>query len=322
MRKLLLPLLLILSLSLSAQTWQKMASTPMTTNVGGYWIFTPAGANSTTPCIIAMHGLGEQGSGSSTDLNLIVTQGFPKLINDRVGTGSAFPHNCIVIFPQYTGGTPSLFRMQGIIDYVKANITFDQNKLHLAGYSLGAAGVTGWWEIGDLTDVASCLIAATPSTYYSAGAANAVTYNMPTLFIHGDQDVHPTAYAYSVAWVNSLNTDGISPASILKTMPGEGHNVDETVWDWTWYEVQPGYDAIEWQLQFSRGSATLVHTLIGNSGGTVYRWKLFSNNTFTVETHNGTTWVSTSGFTQTMRGRISSTNYRWLMNANLTYTQQ
>ena len=291
-------------------TWTKYASTQMTTNVGGYWMFTPTGANSSTPCIIAMHGLGEQGSGSSGDLDLIITQGFPKLINDRMGTGSEFPHHCICIFPQYTGGTPSLFRMQGIIDYVKNNITFDQNKLHLCGYSLGAAGVTGWWEIGDLTDVASCLICATPSTYYSAGAANAVLYDMPTLFIHGDQDVHPTAYAYSVAWVNSLNTDGISPAAILKTMPGEGHNVDETVWDWTWYEVQTGYDAIEWQLQFSRGSATLTHDVLYQDSGTMYRFLMYSDNSWLQQQYTSGAWNNVTKQTYNIRWKVGSTLYR------------
>lgn len=227
----------------------------MTTNVGGYWVYTPTGASANSACIIAMHGSGEQGDGSSTDLNKLTTQGFAKLINDTMGTGGEFPYDCICIFPQYTGGTPSLFRMQGIINYVKSNFTFDQNKLHLTGYSLGAAGVTGWWEIGDLTDIASCSIVATPSTYYSAGAANAVADNMPTLFLHGTLDAHPTAYAYSVGWVNGLNTDGINPAAVLVSLTGEGHNIDEAVYDWRWYQPVTGKTLMQWHFDYSRAAS-------------------------------------------------------------------
>jgi hypothetical protein len=243
----------------------------MTTNVGGFWLYTPTGASASSDCLIFLHGMGDQGSGSSSDLNILITQGLCKIVNDTMGTAFEFPHDCILVFPQYTGGTPTLFRVQGIIDYVKANITFDQNKLHLSGYSLGAAGVTGWWEIGDLSDVASCSITATPSTYYESGAVNVVAYNMPTLFLHGTLDVHPTAYAYSVNWVNELNADGVNPASVLFSVTNEGHNIDETVYDYRSYQVEPGKNLIEWHQQFSRasgstsGASSGVATVTGNA---------------------------------------------------------
>lgn len=241
---------------IGGSTWTKHPYTSMSVNVDGYWVYIPAGAGPQSSCIISFHGLGEQGDGGPTDLDKVITQGFAKLVNDRMNTGAEFPYDCICVFPQYIGTPLSGFFFQNVINYVKANFTFDESKLHITGYSNGAACVVNWWEVGTLTDVASCSITSTSLGYSGTAAPRVVAANMPCLFNHGTEDSGFTAYQKSVDWRDGLNALGINPQSVLDDMPGEGHNVDETVWDWTWYQPVPGKTQFEWHDQYSRVPAT------------------------------------------------------------------
>lgn len=248
-----------------AATWVKHPDVTLATNVYGYWQFTPDGANENTPLLIFWHGSGEQGGGNSTDLDKLTTQSLPKLINDNMGTGNEFPHHCIVICPQYVGTPLGGFAFQSVINWVRANKTFDHSKLHLAGYSLGGACIANWWDVGTLEHVASCYLIAPSLTYFANAGARLAASGMPILFSHGDGDTGFTAYSNSTGWVTNLTADGVLPTPILDTLPGEGHNIDELVHNWTnYYPVTNGQDAIEWQLQFQR-IAGLTPPLIASS---------------------------------------------------------
>jgi poly(3-hydroxybutyrate) depolymerase len=241
---------------LGGSTWTKYPYTSMSTNVDGYWVYMPAGAGPQSACIISFHGLGEQGDGGPTDLDKVITQGFAKLVNDRMNTGAEFPYDCICIFPQYIGTPLSGFFFQNVINYVKANFTFDESKLHITGYSNGAACVVNWWEVGTLSDVASCSIVSTSLGYSGSAAARLVAARMPVLLNHGTLDSGFTAYQKSVDWRDGLNALNISPPAVLDDMPDEGHNVDETVYDWTWYNPVSGLTQLQWHQQYQRVPGT------------------------------------------------------------------
>lgn len=295
-------------------TFTKYSYTTMAANVDGYWVYMPTGASSASACIIGWHGLGEQGDGGPTQLDLVVTQGFPKLINDRMGTGSEFPYDCICIFPQYIGTPLSGLAFQNVINYVRANFTFDQNKLHITGYSNGAACVASWFEVGTLTHVASCSIVATSLGYSASAAPRLVSANMPCLFNHGDLDTGSTDYTKSTGWVSGLNTDGIIPAAVLDTLEDAGHNVDETIYDWTWYEPVTGLTQIEWHLQYSRSSATLTHDVFYKNGSQMNRLLMYSDNTWVQQQFISGAWTSVTKQAMQVRWKVGSTLYR----ANLT----
>lgn len=303
-------------------TWVKYAATPMATNVGGYWLYTPTGASASSACIIAFHGLGEQGSGSSSDLDLLLNQGLSKLINDRMGGANEFPYNAYVVCPQYTGGTLTSGRTQAVIDYVQANLTFDLNKLHMTGLSLGAEVITNWWFNGNLTEVASCLMYSTPSQYYADGANNAVAANMPCMFVHGTADSNPfTPYTRSERWVNGfvdngwpgLNGLGIQPPAILVTATGYDHNTWNDGYDWlqSFYYTQPH---LTWMLSNSRGSATLVHEVLYRPSTTLFKLLLYSDNTWVQQQFISGAWTPVSKQAMQVRWKVGSTLYR----ANLT----
>jgi poly(3-hydroxybutyrate) depolymerase len=242
--------------ALSGATWTKHPYTSMAANVDGYWVFTPLGAGLQSSCVIHFHGSGAQGDGGPTQLDLLINFGFAKLVNDRMNTAFEFPYDSILIFPQYIGTPLSGVAFQNVINYVKANFTFDQSKLHISGYSLGAGCIANWWENGDLQDVASCSLLATSLGYSSTAAPRVVAANMPCLFNHGTLDGGVTAYQKSVDWRDGLNALGITPLSVLDDMPGEGHSIEITVWDWTWYQPVAGKTQFEWHDQYQRVPAT------------------------------------------------------------------
>ncbi len=241
-----------LSVQPAAASWTAKPGVAVSSAVNGYWEFLPQGWNTgPKPALIVFHGSGEQGNGT-TQLNNILTQGLPKLINDRWGTGNSFPHDMIVICVQYVGSPPGLYAVNDTINWVIANYDVDPDSVHVTGYSLGAAGVLGWTDLGDLSHVASLSSVATSQSYFANGGNNIVNSNLATIFIHGANDVFPTSYSFSVGWRDSINA--LSPAipAVLVTVPGQGHNIDEIVYDWLSFEVATGMDVFEWHLDNSR----------------------------------------------------------------------
>lgn len=226
----------------------KRASVPMTTNVGGFWEWLPTGYNTGTqyPCIIFFHGQGHQGSGSSSSLDIMLNGGVTKFLND-----SGFPYNAVVLCPQYQGGYPSGALIQNVINYAKANYSLNTNKIYLTGYSLGGAIVDNWGDTGTLTDIAAMVVVAGAAGYNASVATKYKTAKMPFMFHHGTLDGVVSINSTTRAWVTGLNTSpGIVPTAQKNEIVGGGHNVDTTVYDYTYKVDNKNY--AEWLLQFDR----------------------------------------------------------------------
>jgi hypothetical protein len=257
-------------------TWTARAGVSMTTNVGGFYEYKPPFYDDgISACFICFHGQGEQGDGNA-NLGLLLNQGVSKMINNTMGTVNQFPYDALVICPQYTGGAMTSGRVQGIIDYVRANFTFNQAKLHLTALSLGSEGLTNWWFNGTLTHVASCSILCTPSQFYQPGADNAVAADMPTLFVHGTADSNPfTPFTRSQRWVEGyapngwpgLNGLGISPPSIYYPMVGYDHNCWQDFYESinTRSFLIGGKDWVEWGLQYNRLDGVSLPLIVSNA---------------------------------------------------------
>jgi hypothetical protein len=277
-----------LSVAPAPLSWTAKPNVPMSSaNVGGYWEYLPAGWNTgPKPVIICFHGSGERGDGI-TNLNLVLNQGLPNLINNRFGQGNAFPYDSIVIAPQYAGATLPSGRVQDIINFVKNNYDVDLSRIYLTGLSLGAEAITNWWFNGTLTDVAACLIISTPSQFYQPAADNAVAANLPTFWVHGRDDSNSfTPYTKSERWVEGYETNGwpglnglgIQPAAILKLLDGVDHNQDawNNAHDWEPKFVNSvqvndygGGLIMDWLLDQQRaGADEMRSTAAGSASGT------------------------------------------------------
>src|SRR5215204_7773899 len=114
--------------SVQAQTNTPRYNRSMTSNTSGYYEYLPQGYSSsgtaTYPLIIMIHGMGEYGNGSSTDLWKVAKHGVPREIKNGAFPNSFYvngaSHKFIVLTPQWRSqASPS--NVNGIIDYAIRN---------------------------------------------------------------------------------------------------------------------------------------------------------------------------------------------------------
>jgi predicted peptidase len=137
----------IISLSVCAQS-QQVAKTLTGANGQkiGFLQFTPPDYGSQRhPLIIFLHGIGERGDGT-TQIQSVTANGIPNYCAHGAtmrftvnGQTSSF----VVLSPQLSPayGTWPSFYVQEMINYAKANLQIDPNRIYVTGHSLGGGGV-------------------------------------------------------------------------------------------------------------------------------------------------------------------------------------
>ncbi len=123
----------------------------------GFYQYTPTDYNPTGekyPLIIFLHGMGERGNGT-TDLYKVKNNAIPKYID--AGHKMRFFWNgkwqtFLVLSPQLSNnyGWWYNFYTEEMINYAKANLNIDTNRISLVGLSLGGGGV---WDYPGETPV-------------------------------------------------------------------------------------------------------------------------------------------------------------------------
>jgi predicted peptidase len=218
-----------------------------TTAAQGYWEYLPGGypsAGAQWPLLVALHGIGENGNGT-TDLPKVLNVGITKLINQDMWPGD---RPFVVLMPQHVGGgCPNANEIQAFIDYGITNYDIDPRFVYLTGLSCGAIGA--WNYLGQHLD--SQIAAMVPIAGLGGSAWNAAGCDLGKVAIwafHGDED--PTV---SVDGTN-VPMDGLagcpSPPALenIKTIyPDVFHNS----WDMT-YNLSAGHDIYTWMLGFSK----------------------------------------------------------------------
>ncbi len=269
----------------------------------GFWEWLPDNYASldNLPCIIALHGLGETGDGSSGALNSLLNTGVPALIN-----GSGFPYDAVVICPQYSGSTIGLYDFNALFDYVLANYDVDPNKIALTGYSAGANSIIEMLAESTNSNRVSCFVNC--DTVYAYVPSIATTMNNGGLKSYWFQDTTDTTfgqptYTQVQSWVAGCN----NATGVYRT--GAGHGFWNTVYSYSYY-VTGTTDVFEWMISQSRASVTLDHTLFYQNAGTMYRLLLYSDNSWTQQQYISGSWTSVSKQTFQIRWKIGSTLYR------------
>src|SRR5689334_4064763 len=141
MKKLFFALGLLLPLLLSAQQVPRSLTAANGTFIGFYEYKPPLYTQNPTrkfPLIIFLHGIGEQGDGSST-LSGVLNIGIPHYINLGL-TDMQFNYNgttegFLVLSPQLRYGTGYWppFYVEEMIRYAKQNLRVDTNRIYLTG---------------------------------------------------------------------------------------------------------------------------------------------------------------------------------------------
>lgn len=244
MKKLLLCLSVLITLTVSAQHVPK-SLTAANGEFIGFYQYTPTdyATNTTTkyPLIIFLHGVGECGNGT-TDLYKVLGLGVPGAI--EAGSKMTFTWNgktetFLVLSPQLNGkwGGWQNFYIEEMINYAKKNLRIDENRIILTGLSLGGGGV--WGYPGASLDNAKKLAAIGVSCGvcpWNANFSNYTNANLPIWAFHAQDDgtVGVGCTTGTIASINKLNP-AVKP--YMTIWPDGGH--------WIWGRVfDVGYN---WQ---------------------------------------------------------------------------
>ncbi|MGB4771336.1 MAG: hypothetical protein WBP58_07750 [Chitinophagaceae bacterium] len=315
---LLLVMLFLLPMVSLGQTWgPKYVS--MTWGSGGYYEYLPAGYNDPAnagkkyPVLLFIHGIGEQGNGTS-DLNRVRTVGFPTVINSGNFptsfnvNGNTF--SFIAIVPQFSGW-PSAGQVENILNYIQANYRADESRLYLTGLSMGG-GVT--WDYASSSPAAANRLAAilpvcgasSPNSTRNQIMANA---GLPVLATHNNLD--PTVpVSYTHGFVDGMNSYGVNPPAIKVIWNSAVHNAWSQSYD-PYEKLTGNLNAYEWLLQYSRGSATppppasLSASIASNTGVSCNG---LSNGSATVSASGGTAPYSYSWSTSPVQTSATASN--------------
>ena len=197
MRSFLLGLLVLISASSFAQQVAKS----MTSSAGlfvGFYDFRPPGyvASNTAkkyPLIIFLHGIGERGNGT-TDLPNVCANGIPRNIkwgSTMTYTVNGVTESFLVLSPQLDtkyGGWVNGY-VDAMLEYAKANLNYDPDRVYLTGLSAGGGGT--WDYVSNKAGNAGIFAAIAPvcgSSYTAYGMCYIAQAHLPVWAFHAVDD--------------------------------------------------------------------------------------------------------------------------------------
>lgn len=309
---------------------QAPTHTPITVNInsncGGYYEYLPQGydasASQRYPLIVYVHGDGDRGSGSQTDLAKLLTKALPKLINDNqfpssvTSNGQAFKF--IVISPQlkvWTTDANAAADMAAVIAYVKSHYKVDTNRVYLTGMSMG--GCITWEYAGSNINAAQKLAAIVPicgARAAQSAVANVIANgDVPVWATHNQAD-QAASVDFTNNYISYINGNPRPPSplarkSIFTSFP---NNDNHDAWTRTYSPSfrENGLNIYEWMLQYSRAESALPVTLTNyrivsaDKQGVTIGWSTTAeqnNDYFSIE-------HSTDGANFTVIGKVAGAN--------------
>jgi len=213
----------------------------------GYWEYLPPGYGDSAkrPLLVALHGSGENGTGSKASLRRLLDTGIPKLIRqDEWPAARPF----IVLMPQHWDADgdscPGPEEIDDFLRFAMRHYDVDRHRVYLTGVSCGAIG--GWAYLATHTDT---VLAA--AVLIAGHGAEAVAYagcdlgRVPIWAFHGSADTTVDARTGSIAPMHELQrcTDPKPADARLTVYKGVGHDS----WDRT-YDLSAGHDVYAWFL--------------------------------------------------------------------------
>ncbi|RYY71662.1 MAG: T9SS type A sorting domain-containing protein [Chitinophagaceae bacterium] len=245
----------------------------------GFYRYLPADYATSTksyPLIIWVHGAGQVGQGTATELPKVLEWGLPKIISEG-GFPSSFnvngtDHSFIVISPQFMGW-PSGVNVGAMINYVSNNYRVDAERIYLMGISAGGGGV---WDYASISVANSDRVAAmipfcgTLSPTQTLAGRIAAS-KMPVWAFHNTND-GTVPVANSRNWVNYINSyvPAPTPAAKLTEFPVQSNNavIAHECWSLATlpsYKPQ-GINIYEWLLQYKRRTTVVNAAPVARAG--------------------------------------------------------
>jgi len=266
MKPFLLGALLIFSVGVRAQFTTKSLVYSGNGSTVWYLEFKPAaytqnGAHK-FPLIISLGGVGEIGDGSP-EINSIKQSGLPLQITN--GATMTFTYNgetesFVVLAPQYSktlyNSSPSPwpeFYVDAMIDYAKANLNIDPNRIFLTGFSLGGGGT---WKYATssaarASNLAGIIPVAGSQDYNPAGYCYIAQNKVATWAFHGGNDgtISPSVTTNAINGINACS--GLQVPARARIYPDGGH----AIWNERSYDTAHNWqypNVYEWMMKVSR----------------------------------------------------------------------
>ncbi|UII25518.1 PKD domain-containing protein [Fulvivirga maritima] len=194
----------------------------------GYLEYLPPNYNSNTdlyPLMIFLHGHGERGDGSPSQLERIKSNGPPKLINNGEqmcfevnGTTECF----IVLCPQTSRNGWQGFETMPFIDWAIENYRVDPDRVYMTGLSMGGQGS---WQVAYSEENQPnrfAAIAPAPGRGGYQETCYLAEIHLPVWAFHGEADNQMPLHQGRTP-INGMIRCNADPAPIFTTYPGVGH---------------------------------------------------------------------------------------------------
>jgi hypothetical protein len=251
-------LLLVFAANGQVQTARYISMTP---NSNGFYEYLPQGYGSgsqTYPLLLFIHGTGELGDGSPSQLPKVLVNGPPRLINvnqfPASFTVNGITKSFIVISPQFTAW-PSSSDIDNIINYATQHYRVDLNRIYLTGLSMGGGVV--WEYAGGSSANANRLAglfpvcgASYPDLSRGRTMANA---NLPIWAFHNDQDGTVPVW-YTNDYIDYINqAPAPNPIAKKSIFVNASHDAWTKAYDPNYRENN--MNVYEYMLQFQRNGA-------------------------------------------------------------------
>ena len=212
----------------------------------------------TFPLLIALHGVGEAGNGSS-ELNRVLKHGPAKLINhDQWPADRPF----IVIAPQSPGGFFNPTKLYNFIEQMKKDYQVDENRIYLTGLSAGGISIWNYLAKYQNQITAAVPIAGKGQIIRNDGVHQLA--KLPIWAFHGSNDgtVGVNGSIIPIEFLRS-RPGGSSSTSKLTIYSGVGHDSWSRTYDLKGMSSQTDgkYDAYDvdiytWLLSHTKGQTT------------------------------------------------------------------
>jgi dienelactone hydrolase len=201
------------------------------------------------PAIIFLHGFGEKGNGSDSQIWRVAKNGPPKLIEqgDKMCFNVNGKEECFIVISPQTNADWQIHWIHNLVDYVKDRYRIDPNRLYLTGLSLGGYGT--YAGAGGKTDVPNKFAAIAPVSGKALcpHAEYIGSMNIPVWEFHGDLDTAiPVSEAYKAIDCVKSGNPAIEP--ILTIYEGVYHNSWDRAYRTDHYYHSP--NLYEWFLSY------------------------------------------------------------------------